>query len=279
MCVPRNLHGTALQCPFGAPMTAQRNRKHSAPANSAVLPVRWLFAASRVAVVVVDHATGRIAQINPAAARLLAAEPATMLGTDWLAAFHDSCAIALADAAAVARHLFAATPLAVESRAGEQPLMAALSTFHAAGAEFLLLRLSVRGSPETVPREGAPALLDTLDTSATGFVVTDEGLRIEYANRAFLELVGAQTRGDVTGRSIAYWLEFTDADLSAMAKQMVAREAATLLDLMLRGATGPARAVAVTAVAVPDAREPRWGFSIGVVTPDGPQPHPRRTDA
>ena len=125
---------------------------------------------------------------------------------------------------------------------------------------YLLIRLEAataragRGAPSEV--------FDALDESAVGFVVTDAGLRIEYANRAFITMIGLESPEDVRGRSIARWLELSELDVAQLHEQMARHEAVTEIATALVADHESPRDVEVTAVAVPDELHPCWGFSV-----------------
>jgi PAS domain-containing protein len=224
------------------------------------LPFRWLFAAAAEAVMIVDESTGQIVEANPAAAWLLRRRRGDLVGSAWLEAFDVPSRAPLTAALPAARG--AATPnrVIVSSGDGATQLAAALGTFRVAADSYLLVRLE----PASGKRLGGDAseVFETLDEAAASFLVTDAGLRIEYANRAFIAMVGAGDADDVHGRSIAHWLDLSERDIAQLSEQMSRGEAVTELLTTLRAEFESSRPVEVTAVAVPDDEHPRWGFSI-----------------
>ena len=109
-------------------------------------------------------------------------------------------------------------------------------------------------------------ILDAIEQAPEGFVVTDPALRLSYANRAFINMAGLESPAQLQGKSLATWLELSQADLTRLHEQMARREAATVWKTMLRRANLLEREatleVEVTAIAVPDGRERSWGFRI-----------------
>jgi PAS domain S-box-containing protein len=105
-------------------------------------------------------------------------------------------------------------------------------------------------------------VLDIIEDSREGFVLTDLGLRVTYANPAFATLAGVGAIHDVLGRSLAQWLELSLTDLTRLREQMSRRKAAEIWMTMLRPSSGSLTPVEITAVAIPDGEDARWGFRV-----------------
>ena len=100
--------------------------------------------------------------------------------------------------------------------------------------------------------------------AADGFVVTEPGLRILYANQAFARLVGLKAAGDVIGKSLTRWVGFSQEDLTTLTRQMETREAVSAIRTSLKPSPSkaPTRTVELTAVAVPDEPQRCFGFWV-----------------
>jgi PAS domain-containing protein len=105
-------------------------------------------------------------------------------------------------------------------------------------------------------------VLAAIEGATVGFLVADADLRVEYANRAFIEMIEAGGLEDLRNRSLQRWLEFTTSDSARLQAQMCCRQAVTVLDTTLRSERGSTRRVEVRAVAVPDEQSACWGFSV-----------------
>jgi PAS domain-containing protein len=243
------------------------------------LPAASLFAGASAAVLVVDHATGRVAEANPAALQLLGKTQAQLVGKGWLEAFDKPGAQRLAEAC---QHAWV-SPAAIEVEAANlaegRLLGVALSTFRVAHDSYLLVRLSPGSTPtSTEPAPSNLAMLEQLDRMPTAFVVTDNGLCIDYANQAFVELAQANSCAAVLGRSLAQWLALTAGDLLRLREQMLRRQAASMLVTTLQVGRWVGQPVEITAIAVPEAPEPCWGFTLRVLANVDGNRRVRRTD-
>ncbi len=239
-------------------------------------PAYPLFAAASVAVLVVEAATGRVAEANQAALLLLALPDVALVGSDWLLAFNADSARRLAAASRQARLMPPPIQLEVEAQVEGRALVAALTTFDVGHDAYLLVRLATPDGAASGRGQRTQEVLEALDQTPTGFVVTDSQLRVQYGNRAFLEMVRATSADDVRGRSLAQWLALTQPDLQRLRDQMDRRQAASALVTTLQAG---ARQVQLTAIAVPDAPEPCWGFTLRLIEPFSSATHRPRTNA
>lgn len=243
------------------------------------IPAYPLFAAAGVAMLVVEVASGRVAEANQAALVLLALPDVALVGSDWLRAFSPDSAARLATACRQARLVPPPIQLEVEAALDGRALSAALTTFDVGRDAYLLVRLVARDGMDASSGQHAHDVLEALDRTPAGFVVTDGQLRVDYGNRAFLEMVHAGSRDDVRGRSLAQWLALTESDLLRLREQMQRRQAASTLLTTLHAGPAAGRQVQITAIAVPDAPDPCWGFALRVLEPHPPAAGRARGDA
>lgn len=262
-CKRPNLTGR-LEC--HATFRSMKNRLnpgldvHSAVADD--FPAEQLFAMSDTAVLIAIQSTGRVVAVNPAAQRLLDMSRAELVGSDWRTAFGESCAARLQEVARQAAESGAAAQASAPGRAGRGSVSITLSTFCVSRATYLLVRLAAGDVPAAASGEPSPGVIDALDALATGFVLTDGELLVEFVNRAFLELLRQPDGANVERQSLLRWMSLTQADLARMRRQMALREAATVTTTVLSAGVASTPMVEVTAVAVPDATSPRWGFIV-----------------
>jgi PAS domain-containing protein len=246
--------------------------------DSRELPLHSLFSSADTAVMIAEWATGQVIEVNLAALLLLGMRRADLVGTGWLQAFSPASAQRLALAFQPAGLATTTLQIKVDSRSGKAALSAAISMFRVDAAAYILVRLT--------PGDGAAAgsqcesadVLDELEKTRTSFVVTNEGMHIEYGNRAFLELVQVDSLEEIRGSSLTRWLGLTESDLQQLQRQMQRRQAATVLVTTLH-AVATARPVEVTAIAVPDERHPCWGFTLDEVGSRNLKSRARRADA
>jgi PAS domain-containing protein len=243
------LHSTSGQC--------------EAPAG---FPAHELFAAARTAVLLADADAGHVVAINPAAQSLLGVSSAQVVGHDWCTAFVAQVAQELQTAALRAATLGTAAAVATTIAGSVSAVRAALSTFRVGSAFYLLVRLDaldeVGGNHEAFSAE----LFEQLDALPLGFVIADEALCFEFGNRAFLQLAGEPALDAAYGQCLLRWLDVTHRDLDAMRRQILARQAASVLTANLNTRAGQGSLVEVIAIAVPGAASAHWGFVLRPAT-------------
>ena len=234
-------------------------------------PASSMFAAARSALLVVEQATGRVAEANDAAGQLLGLQKSALLGSYWLGAFDQACTQQLADGCREAELKQLPLIFDVRGRDGRAPLRATITLFKVGRDTYLLVRLLPGDAPVVEPaRDGTAQALDELDNTSIGFVVTNRYLQVEYANRAFLAMVRPENAEEVSGRSLARWLALTEDDLQRLREQVTGRQATVVIRTALHEGPTAGRGVELTAVAVPDAPEPCWGFTLRLLDPDAP---------
>jgi hypothetical protein len=242
------------------------------------------------AVLIVDAAALRVLRVNPAAARLLHACETALLGTPLLSAFDAAGRHAIRGSIGVARAGGRNDVVVVRAAGGGAFLRAKISCFWVGSDAYVLLRLSTSNTGDAPASMRRSPVFDAVDGAATGFLMTDAGLRVEYANRAFLEMTGLPSWSRIEGKSLLRWLRFTAGDMALFRKQLLRRQATTLMTARLRPERPSARAevrplraevrplraerdsprpkhssprqVEVCAVAVADGPLTCWGFTV-----------------
>ena len=219
---------------------------------------RLLFDVSGDAVVIVDTATRRIVEANPAARRLAGLNGGGLDGQPLTVIVHDDdreAALGLIGAVAAAeqRH-----PARIRLANDVSVLMAA-TLFRQDRATYLLLRLT--------PLEGAApaiggALGDVLERIPDPFVLTDARLEILTKNNAFLDLIHEPRRDAARGEPLGKYLGRPGIDLGLLAAQLAEHGSVRNFTTIVRDIRGGEEEVEVSAVAAPDGGETRYGFSI-----------------
>lgn len=223
-----------------------------------------LFEAAPEPVLIIDAIRGSIVNANVAAARLLQRRRSELVGTLLARAF-DSASHRVVEnsiAAALVHGVARTGSIRVPNTA--VVLVATLSLVRVAGKAYMLSRFRTlaEDAESDMPHLEAPAMSEAIENNADAFALTDSELRVEYANRAFLQMIELDSTQEVCGRSLTRWLGLTQDDLGRMRRQMAARESvSSLITTLLSGQSAP-RDVEALAIAVPDGPDTCWGFSI-----------------
>ena len=262
----------ATPSPTGGDSAAEarpRASRSRAPTGYPGLPCDWLFSVAVEPVIIVDAATNRIVQANPAAAQLLQSSHTALVGAPLEGLFDASSAADLMRSLEVARTAGAADSLMLRSAGDGAQLRAKLSLFRSDTEAYVLVHLASGSGGgghfdlSAADRGTAKSpVFDAIDGAAVGFLLADSGLRIEYANQAFTELVQLGSPDQALGRSLASWLDLSEGDLGQLRDQMLRRQATSVMTASLRTESNSLLEVEICAVAVPDGPHICWGFTI-----------------
>lgn len=226
---------------------------------------RQLFQVAAEAVLVVDSATQKILEANPAAARLLGDG-----GTTSLVGLAFPCGVD-ARSAELLNTLMAgvrATGRADESRAelleARGEVTVAVSSYRQDQATHFLVRLAravAEADSEQAPSTSS-MLLKLVQSAPDCLVITDLDGRVISANMAFIELAQLTTEEQVRGETLDRWLGRSGVDLSVMISNLRQRGAVRLFATTLRGEYGAVTEVEISATMVPHGERPFLGFTI-----------------
>jgi PAS domain S-box-containing protein len=225
-------------------------------------PVEELFAAAKAAVLVADSATGRTIAINTAALRLLGKTRTELVGRNWYQAFSVRSAQALEGAANRAIASSATIHATASAVIGGSIIAVTLSTFRVSKVTYLLVHLVPEEAVEAPSKSISIDVFAQLDAVSVCFVVTDGALCIEFGNKAFLEILDQPANAQIAGQSLLRWVSLTQADLSRMHMQMLAREACAVLTAVLCSGPNAGTTFEIEAIAVPHEFTPHWGFVL-----------------
>ncbi|QAZ38558.1 transcriptional regulator PpsR [Methylibium sp. Pch-M] len=223
---------------------------------------RVLFQVSSEPVLILDAATLKLEDANPAASKLLG--EATQRAGWSLARAFDAAGQAAVD------ELFAAVRATgrsdtVKARLGKDgsEWSVSASLFRQEKSSHFLVRLSALRPAAERPQEPArDMLLRLVESAPDGFVVTDLDGLILTANQAFLDLAQLATEEQARGVSLEKWLGRTGVDLSVLISNLRQRGAVRLFATSMRGEYGSTSEVEISAVAVTEGEQPCLGFTI-----------------
>ena len=220
---------------------------------------RLLFQLSGEAVLVVDAATRKVVDANPAAARALGGTARQLVGRPF-AAGSDG-----AERDAVQRHLDEvrgrgeAEP--VEVTLGGEAYRLAAALVPQDGSALYLVRLLPAGAPAAAAAGGGSRVVRALQASPDGFAVIDPAGKVLGVNAAFLELAELATEEQARGERIDRWIGRPGADLDSLLALVREHGVARLFATTLRGEYGATAEVEISAAAA-RGEEPCVGLSI-----------------
>lgn len=223
---------------------------------------RLLFQVSSEAVLVVDAVTRKIVEANPAAGKLLGGGSKRLTGRLFPEGFDEQSSQALQGLLGAVRATGRTDSVTARSVDGEREFVTSASLFREAQASFFLIRLSDGNrTPASAPTQHSK-VLEIVASAPEGFVVTDLGGRILYANRAFLDLAQLATEEQSRNESLDRWLGRPGVDFNLLTAQLREHGSLRMFATQLRGEYGSSSDVEIYAVSVIDGEEPCFGFTI-----------------
>ncbi len=220
---------------------------------------RLLFQSASEAVLILDGASRRIREANPAVQKVTGRDPVAVIGQPFNTLL-DSSSFAEAEELLSSANSSAAGASTTVRLAGGAPCLLSASLYRHDRTASLLVRLTPESlAPVTDPNAALTAVLSRISDA---FVVTDTDLRILTANPAFLDLVHLASREEATHLPLDRFLGRPQIDLKVMLAQLKEHGSLRNFATVVRSGYGEPEEVEVTAVIVPDDAAPTYGFSI-----------------
>lgn len=224
---------------------------------------RLLFQVSSEPVLVVDAATQRVVDSNPAAAELLGEGAKRLIGRSFPDGFDAAGTKAINALLATVRANGRADEHRVRLAGGQREFLVAASLFRQDNASHFLVRLSpVHSAASTALPRGRSLLLEVVDGLPDGVVVTGVDGRILTANRAFLDLAQLATEEQARSQSLERWLGRPGVDLGVLVANLRQHGSVRLFSTTLRGEYGSTTEVEISAVSVAEGPDPCFGFTV-----------------
>jgi transcriptional regulator PpsR len=177
---------------------------------------RVLMEMTRDPVMLVSMSSGRITDLNPAAALLLGGTRAELVGTAVAQEFDGRRRGEFIEALAGVAAADSAAPLEVTARRSQRRVLVAPRLFRAAGERILLCLIDPADRKAGAGDELSDNLQRLYHEGADGIVFADGEGVIRAANEAFLNMTDASGIAAVRGRSIADFLVRGQVDLRVL---------------------------------------------------------------
>jgi len=237
---------------------------------------RLLFQIASDGILVIDASSLKVLDANNAAGVVFGEAPDRLIGRTFPFGVSASGARLLDELLSTARSAGRAGDITLTLAGGARDYHASASCFRQEASTLLLVRFA---QAETVPvtdiTAKSPArLLDLLERSPDGFVVTDLTGNILTANRAFLDTAELVHEEQLRDTPFSNYIGRPGADFPVFLGMLKKNGAVRLIATTARGSHGSQSEVEVSAVWVPDGDEPCIGFAvrdIGRRLASGPQ--------
>jgi transcriptional regulator PpsR len=225
---------------------------------------RILFQMYSEPVLIVDAATHRVVEANPAASVLLGESPTQLIGK----LFPD--ALLIDDTAAAQSISFA-----IRTQGRIENLKLRLENgrdfsldgvfFRQDASSFFLLRFApVAWAPAALTNQSdlTAETLEFVEEAPDGFVLTDRDGRLLRANATFLQLTQLDSEKRVLGENIERWVGKSGVDFDILLSNLHQHRSLKLFSSVVRGEHGSPVDVEISAVALGSQDSPHLGFVI-----------------
>lgn len=222
---------------------------------------RMLFQISSEAILIVDAATDKVVEANPAVAELLGDSTKRVIGKTVFECLGVENAQVMQTLIAGARATGRADDVSI--RLGIERREYLMSSFYLRqGNDALYLLRIALPRIELGPAQLPKTVLRALEFAADAFAVTDIDGRVVATNRAFLDLSQMPSDAQARGESLDRWIGRSRVDFSVLMANLRQHGTIRLFATTLTGEHGSVAEVEVSGVALPAADPPCMGFNI-----------------
>ncbi len=222
---------------------------------------RSLFQMTNEAVIVVDGATRRVAEANPAADKLVGGD-GSLIGRPFSRLFavqsQEEASSMLSVAQASSSRFGNQVPLTSNGR----NVVASVSLFRQDRSTHFLVRITSTERVEASLPEGSARMLAAINRLPDGFVVTGLDLQILTVNAAFLDMAHLPTEEQAKGQLLSQFLGRPGLDRNILLENLARHGVVRNFPTVMQTQFGDVEDVEVCAVSVTDTQVPCYGFSI-----------------
>ncbi|MEJ6393267.1 transcriptional regulator PpsR [Gymnodinialimonas sp. 2305UL16-5] len=221
---------------------------------------RVIMEAARDALVLVDVGTGRIIDLNSAAAHVLGANTDALTGAAFTQEFEGRRRGEFIEGLVLAAGDEASRAVQVQTRRTDAEVMLHPMVFRAAGDKTLLCRIEGTDKADSMAADLSLMMTSLYRDGADAIVFTDMHGQIRSANDAFLSLCDAGQLSDVKGKSLGDFLSRGSVDLKVLIDNAARNRKMKLYSTRLEGAFGSQLSVEMSTTHMPGPGNPGFAF-------------------
>ena len=227
---------------------------------------RLLLQIASDAVLILDSATGKVIEANPAASQILGTSVQRLVGRHFPDGFDPQGSRDVESLLAAVRTTGRGEEARAKLSVSGREFAISASLFRQHDALHFLVRLRPVGDAAAAARgvqtPTQSRLFEVLERSPDGLVVTSPDGDIFTANRAFLDLAQLATAEQVRGQPLDRWLGRAGIDMRVLIGNLRQHGSVRLFATTLRGEYGSSFEVEVSGVSVANGEEPCLGFTV-----------------
>ncbi len=232
---------------------------------------RTLFQLSSEAILIVDGATGRIIEANPAAHKLVINGTRKVIGRPIVDIFAEAHQGDLQALLAGTHSAPAAREAKLQLASQAKPHAVSVS-LHKQGvdAHYLVRITASKADPSLDQAAPQSSILRIIERLPDGFVTIDKDRRIVTANASFVQLTQLATESQLRGEQIDRWLGRVSVDVDVLLANLKEHGSLRRYQTVVRGEYGATTLVEVTGVSA----APYYGLAIHQADEAAALPHP-----
>ena len=223
---------------------------------------RVVMEAVREPIALVQVASGRIIDLNDAAARVLGAESETMVGGAFTQEFDGRRRGEFIESLVGMAGTQSGGAVRVEAKRSGVQVSIYPTLFRAAGDRVLLCRIEPEGSVESLAAELTSGLAQLFQDGPDAIVITDINGIIRSSNDAFLGFCDVGQLSEVKGRSLSEFLSRGSVDLKVMTDNAARTGRMRVYSTRIDGAYGAQVSVEVSATRLGNSTQSGFAFII-----------------
>ncbi|MEO0819133.1 MAG: transcriptional regulator PpsR [Pseudomonadota bacterium] len=223
---------------------------------------RLLFQLSDEPLLVIDAASDRVLEANPAAIKLLDDGGRGLVGRPFASAVRDRSSEEVQRLLSTVRATGRADE--AEIQVGEEPAVwrAAVSLLRQENSWVFLVRLIPVAFASPLRADRGPDLQSVFTRQPDALVLTGADGAVISCNPAFLELIEIATEDQVRGDTLDRWLGRPGVDLNVLLSNLRDHGVVRLFATVLRGDYGSETEVEISACAAGEGERPVYAFTI-----------------
>lgn len=223
---------------------------------------RLLFDMATEPVLIVDAATRRIREANPAAHALLGVRPASLTDQPVSGIVEPAAREAFVAYLGAAEAADDVAPVVLPLRGDRGDVTLSARLFRQARTAMLLVRMHDPHGGAAAGRAHGSPWVDVVERMPDAFVLVDKNLTVLTANAAFVDLAQLSSLDRARGNRLDTWLGRPGVDLDLIVSQL--RDYGTVRNVasVLRGVDGGQEEIEVSAVAAPLGDSECYGLTI-----------------
>ncbi|MBS0579155.1 MAG: transcriptional regulator PpsR [Proteobacteria bacterium] len=225
---------------------------------------RLLFQIASEAVLIVDADSRKVVDANPAALQILGSASRRLVGRTFPEGFDAAGQRAVEALLAGVLATGRAEDAHATLRSTEREFLVSASLFRQNESSHFLVQIRPVGAEASVsePSIAQTTMLEVLESSPDGLVITNVEGDVLTANRAFLDLAQLATAEQVRDKPLDRWLGRPGVDVRVLVGNLRQHGSVRLFATTMRGEYGSSTDVEVSAVSVANADPQCLGFTV-----------------